>query len=133
MSAHTAVETLLGRIRDWWHMNHELGTVDRHELDHIAQDLGMTGSELRDLAARGPDAAHLLYERMRALGISKEDVERAALGLMRDLERTCACCNDKGVCEQDLAKRPGDPKWQRYCPNAISLQSLTQLKDRFPA
>ena len=31
----------------------------------------MSASALKDLAARGPDAANLLYERMRALGLSK--------------------------------------------------------------
>jgi uncharacterized protein YjiS (DUF1127 family) len=133
MSAHTSVETLLGRVRDWWRASSELGTMDRHELGRIAHDLGMTGDDLRDLAARGPDAANLLYERMRALGISREDVERTAQGLMRDLERTCACCTDKGTCKQDLASRPDDPKWQHYCPNSITLESLTQLKGRFPA
>ena len=70
----------------------------------------MTADDLRDLAARGPDAAHLLYERMRALGITADDVERTAQGLMRDLERTCACCNDKGTCGRDLANRPGRPQ-----------------------
>ncbi len=52
---------------------------------------------------------------------------------MRDLERTCSCCNDKGTCEQDLASRPENPKWQSYCPNAVSLESLVKLKGRSPA
>jgi hypothetical protein len=133
MSARTAVENLLGRVHDWWRTSGELGSLDRHELDRIAHDLGMTSDDLQDLAARGPDAAHLLYERMRVLGLSKDDVERAAQGLMRDLERTCSCCAVKGECEQDLASRPGDPEWQRYCPNAVSLESLAKLKGRFPA
>ena len=32
---------------------------------------------------------------------------------MRDMERTCACCDEKGVCEKDLAARPDDPAWGR--------------------
>jgi hypothetical protein len=133
MSAHTSVETLLGRVRDWWRTSGELGAMDRQELDRIAHDLGMTSDDLRDLAARGPDAAHLLYDRMRALGISRDDVEHAAQGLMRDLERTCSCCTVKGDCERDLADRPQDSTWQGYCPNAVSLESLAKLKGRFPA
>jgi len=92
------------------------------------RELGMTPEGLEDMVARGPDAANLLYERMRALGISRPDVEHAASGLMRDLERTCACCNEKGVCAKDLTKRPNDPGWKNYCPNAVSLESLMRLK-----
>jgi hypothetical protein len=68
---------------------------------------------------------------MQALGIARADIERLAQGLMRDLERTCACCNDKGACKQDLAKRPDDPAWNDYCPNTISLESIKKTKGRF--
>jgi hypothetical protein len=81
----------------------------------------------------GPEAANLLYERMQALGISKADVDKAAQGVMRDLQRTCACCNEKGVCEKDLAERPDDPVWKSYCPNAVTLESLSELKARSSA
>ena len=128
MSTLTAVETLLARVRDWWRAQNELAGINRNELDRVAADLGMTAGDLEDLVARGPDATRLLYERMRVLGISKEDVARAAYGIMRDLEKSCACCNEKGVCEKDLTKRPDDPGWKSYCPNAVTLDSLTKLK-----
>jgi hypothetical protein len=93
----------------------------------------MTGPELKDLAARGPDAAHLLHERMHVLGLTKVDVERVAQGLMRDMERTCACCGEKRVCEKDLAAQPDDPSWGGYCPNAVALTAVKIAKGRFPA
>jgi hypothetical protein len=46
---------------------------------------------------------------------------------MQDLEKTCALCNEKGVCQKDLTSRPGDPRWRSYCPNAITLDSLKRL------
>ena len=64
------------------------------------------------LFAGGPEAANLLYERMRALGISKAEVNEAAQGVMWDLERTCACCNKEGACAKDLAKNSDDPVWK---------------------
>jgi hypothetical protein len=131
MTSHVAVEALLGRVRDWWARN-ELANVDRKELGRVAADLGMTTSDLEDLVARGPEATDLLYERMRALGISRVDVGCAARAIIRDLERTCACCNEKGVCEKDLGKRPDDPVWKSYCPNAVTLASLTKLKGSTP-
>ena len=128
MSTHAAVEALLSHLRDWWRARNELAGIDPTELGRVAAELGMTPEGLQDMVARGPDAANLLYERMRALGISRPDVEHAASGLMRDLERTCACCNEKGVCAKDLTKQPNDPGWKNYCPNAVSLESLMRLK-----
>ena len=132
MTDHGAVEALLARVRDWWRRQNELSRVDPGELGRIAQELGMSTRSLKDLAARGPDAANLLYERMRELGISKAQVDRAAEGALRDLQRTCACCNEKSTCKSDLATRPNDPVWKSYCPNAITLDSLARLKDHHP-
>jgi hypothetical protein len=132
MSSHVGVEALLARVRDWWRRHDELSGVDPKELGRVAADLGMSTNALKDLAARGPDAANLLYERMRALGISKADVDHAAQGVLRDLQRTCACCNEKGVCEKDLEERPDNPVWKSYCPNAVTLDSLARLKHRLP-
>ena len=127
-----AAHSFLSRLRDWWQRRSELDTMDSDELERIASDLGMTGRALRDLAARGPDAARLLYERMRMLNVTKADVERVVHGLMRDLERTCACCSEKGVCERDLATRPDDPAWTGYCPNAVALTGVKIVKRHLP-
>ena len=130
MTGQGAVGALLGRIRDWWRRQEELNALDNKEIGRIAEDLRISSDILRNLVARGPDAANLLYERMQALGISKVDVDKAAEGVLRDLQRTCACCNEKGVCEKDLAERPDDPVWKSYCPNAVTLESLSELKAR---
>ena len=130
MTGQGAVGALLGRIRDWWRRQEELNALDNNEIGRIAEDLRISSDILRNLVARGPDAANLLYEGMQALGISKVDVDKAAEGVLRDLQRTCACCNEKGVCEKDLAERPDDPVWKSYCPNAVTLESLSELKAR---
>jgi len=131
-AATASAASFIARLQDWWRHHDELGSLSREELEHVAGEFGMTGRELRDLAAKGPHAADLLYERMGALGLSRPDVERIADGLMRDLEKTCSCCGDKAQCKQDLAARPADPAWKDYCPNAISLESIRRAKGRFP-
>ena len=123
----------LVRLRKWWRRRSELETMDPEELARVARDLGMSGGELRDLAARGPDAAHLLEERMRVLGLTRADVEQVVHGLMRDMERTCACCGEKGVCKKDLTARPNDDAWEGYCPNAVALTGAKIIKGHFPA
>jgi hypothetical protein len=121
MSAYTAVETLLTRLRDRWHASGGLEQIDPSEVERIAGRLWLSASELQDLMSRGPGATDLVHERMRALGLSRADVEGIASGLMSDLEKTCSCCNDRGICREDLATNPDDPDWIRYCPNAWRL------------
>jgi hypothetical protein len=130
MTGQDGVGALLDRVREWWRRQGELSALGNKEIGRVAEDLGIGTDTLRDLVARGPEAANLLYERMQALGISKADVDKAAQGVMRDLQRTCACCNEKGVCEKDLADCPDDPVWKNYCPNAVTLESLSELKAR---
>jgi hypothetical protein len=123
----------LSRLRVWWRRRTELDTMDRCELERIAGDLGMIGPELKELAARGPHAADQLRERMHLLGITTADVERVAHGLMRDMERTCARCDQKGTCKKELATHPHDPSWGGYCPNAGALTAVKSAMHHFPA
>jgi hypothetical protein len=125
-----AAKHVLSRWREWWGHRSDLDAMHPDDIARLAHDLGVTGPELRDLAARGPEAGHLLHERMRVLGLTRADVERTAPGLMRDLERTCSCCNEKGVCERDLAAHPDSPAWGGYCPNAENLTAAKIDKDR---
>ena len=127
MPGTTAVGALLSHLRERWAARNELSGLDEREVDSLARDLGMTAKDLESLVEKGPDAAILLYERMQAIGVSKDAVEKAAYGVMRDLERTCACCNDKGICEKDLRMHPKDPLWKSYCPNAFTLDDLKKL------
>jgi hypothetical protein len=120
------------RLRQWWRRRSELDAMDRCELDRIAGDLGMSGPELQELAARGPHAADQLHERMHLLGLTRADVERLAHGLMWDLERTCARCSQKGACKNDLATHPHDPSWGCYCPNAAALTAVKIALHHFP-
>src|SRR5262245_48886885 len=90
--------SIISRLREWWRLQGDFSRLDPDELERIAQDCGTTSRELKDLVARGPDAALLLHQRMHALGLTAADVDRLAHGLMRDLQRTCAFCNGKAVC-----------------------------------
>ena len=129
-----AAEDFIARVRTWWQHGNELKDMDRHEVDRIAADLGMTARDLEELAARGPDAAELLHRRLTALGLSRSDVERTALGLMRDLERTCSLLRSaRASASRTSPTGRTDPAWKSYCPNAISLESVAGTKGRFPA
>jgi len=128
-----AVERLFARWRDSLQQRREFDAAGPEEIERMAREFGMSASDLADLAVRGPSAADLLYQRMSALGLSAADVERIGHGVLWDLERTCSCCGSKKVCGRDLAERPADAKWQDYCPNVLTLESVRKTKGRFPA
>jgi hypothetical protein len=128
MTRQDAIGALLGRLRDWWRRQEELRSLSDKQVGLIAADLRISIGTLKDLIARGPNTTKLFYERMRTLGITKADVDRAAHGAMCDMQRTCACCKEKGVCDWDLAERPHDPVWKSYCPNANALDFINKLK-----
>lgn len=128
MPNRAAVDNLLAHLRDWWQGRDALASLNSSEAEHIARDLGITADDLRDFVARGPHAADLLIERLAALGLSRADIEATATGLMLDLQKTCAHCQDKGVCEKELVYRPDANGWQRYCPNASTLEGIARAK-----
>ncbi len=128
----TNAESFLSRLAAWFQAPGELAALPREEVERIAHDIGMSAAELREVAARGPGGADLLHERLAAMGLSRADVDRVAFGLMRDLERDCACCGSKDECAHDLREQPDSPGWTGYCANAATLESIRRTKGRAP-
>jgi uncharacterized protein YjiS (DUF1127 family) len=114
----------------WWRnmraARASLGELEEcgKEATHIAHDLGLAPSELRNIAAKGPDAAHQLEMRLDALHLDPAALRRDEPLVMRDLERVCSVCGSKRRCKRDLARFPDDGVWRKYCPNATTLDAL---------
>jgi hypothetical protein len=90
----------------------------------LARDVGVSGTDLSILAGKWPDAADLLYCRMNEINLDRGEITQTDLQVMRDLQRVCTVCGSKRKCEHELAKKPSDPAWQEYCPNAATLLAL---------
>ncbi len=128
----TPEDSPLARVLSWWndarkHWSrlHELEHLDPAELHRIAADVGLSSNELSRLAAQ-PDGVPLLIEkRLAALSLAPEDIRKLSPLILRDLQRTCAVCDEKGRCEADMAVDPLAPGWESYCPNSGTLRSLT--------
>jgi hypothetical protein len=93
------------------------------DLDRIAQDLGMSVSELRQVTASGD--AGLLFARLRDNQIDTTTVDPAVL---RDLQRCCSSCKKQTLCEHEVEDRPVEAKWPAYCPNQSTIAALTQMR-----
>lgn len=99
----------------------EFDNSDPAEMQHVAQDLGTSVSELRILAGKDADAADLLLRRLRSVNIDPAKIEPA---IMCDLQRCCSQCGEKGLCEHELEDHPKAASWPKYCPNEQTIDAL---------
>ena len=122
----------LALVLGWWHdaRKHwsrlqELENIDPTELNRIAADVGLSVNELTRLAAQ-PDGMPLLIEkRLAALKLDPDDIRQLSPLVLRDLQRTCALCEEKDRCAHDMADDPLAAGWESYCPNSGTLRVLT--------
>ena len=91
------------------------------ETSRIARDLGLSLTELRDLAGRDQHSADLLLCRLATLNINPAKIEPA---VMRDLQRCCSLCREKALCAHELEDRPRQANWPSYCPNQHTIDAL---------
>ena len=125
------IEHVIGPLADWWRRHAavrdsmaELNAFDPDEMARVAQDVGISPSDLRNLATHSTDAADLLERRLKALGLSADRLAQTAPAQLRDMERLCTMCESKGRCARDLAADPQDGVWRKYCPNEDALVAL---------
>jgi uncharacterized protein YjiS (DUF1127 family) len=129
---------LFGSISRWWRnwkqrrgSMHELNRCRDSEVAQLANDLGVTPSELRTLAGRWPDSADLLRRRMEAIRLDATQVGRTEPETSRDLQRVCGQCVSEARCEKDLDAGERERAWRGYCPNVVTLDALrSENRDR---
>ena len=73
-----------------------------------------------------PHAADELPELLKALGIDEPALARTQPLVLRDMERVCALCHDKGQCDRDLAAGTAAEHYRGYCLNASTIDLLGQ-------
>jgi hypothetical protein len=120
-------QLLLAWWRGWKHKRQAVAELDccGSEAEDIARDLGVAPGELRVLAAKRPDAASLLYQRLDSLKLDARRIAESEGATLHDLQRLCTACGSKARCVRDLAEHPSDPAWHSYCPNAGTLDALS--------
>jgi hypothetical protein len=139
MTSSNRGSRMFGGFAAWWR-NLRTGGVGLDELQncgeeaaHIARDVGLTRDDLYTVAAKRPDAADQLAQRVEALHIDRAAVLHAGPMVVRDLERVCTLCGSKRRCDRDLARHPDDPVWWTYCPNVQTLEALETESKRVDA
>lgn len=102
----------------------ELACCGARETERIANDVGVSPSELRALAGKWPDSADLMKRRLAALDLDLAEITRTEPQVARDMQRVCTMCESGRECEHDLSRDPSDLGWRKYCPNAMTLDAL---------
>jgi hypothetical protein len=118
---------IVTQFRNWLCQLRQRAELDRFneaELRILAQDVGLTPSDLRQVTVGNPEADELLPRRMAALGIHADELSRALPDVLRDLQRVCASCQKYGRCARDLDRGIVGSEWLDYCPNSGTLRHL---------
>jgi hypothetical protein len=119
----------VGNISRWWRgrIDASLADCGDEEVEHMAHDLCMSTSELRELARKEPNSADLLLRRMASIDLDPKEVSLTQRATFQDLQRLCTRCRCRRRCARDLACEPNSPAWKDYCPNAGTLNVLDAL------
>jgi hypothetical protein len=95
---------------------------------NMVKDLGLSPAEVRALATKGSNAKELPCL-LDALRISIRALAEKDPMLLNDLRRTCAMCEHKRECDDDIEHGTLVPAYQRYCLNVQTLDALRRDAD----
>ena len=107
----------------------ELESCGGNQTERMAQDFGLSASDLRALASGGPSQGNLLLRRLANLRLDADELARSDPDLFRDLQRVCTTCRSPRRCARDLKWESNTSQdWRDYCPNAATLNMLSTLQ-----
>ena len=70
----------------------------------------------------------LLPRRMTAMGVDAEAFGRIEPALFGSLQTICGECEHPNLCRHDLDHEPANNTWEDYCPNAVVLHAVKELR-----
>ena len=108
--------------------NNEFDMCGPDEVMRMAKDIGVTSSQLQELARNGADSANLLKRMLVALQVDPKVIADMDPLVMREMKWLCITCSNKRQCEHELAKGTAAEHFEQYCPNAVSIDELLNQK-----
>lgn len=124
-----AVADWIKRYRDAIKCENELAGVDPDQVAAMARDLGITAVQLRELARKGPEATEELRRLLVALGVDPKKLEDVDPREAREMLWLCLNCANKNKCKHELAAGTAAQTFRNFCPNALALDQLFDLKN----
>jgi hypothetical protein len=102
----------------------ELGMCGPDEVMRMAEEIGVTPSQLHELASKGTGNPNLLKSMLLALHVDPEVLADMDPLIARELKWLCITCGNKQRCKHELAKGTAAEHFREFCPNAVSLDEL---------
>jgi hypothetical protein len=137
LPSYPLVEATLKVISDWvtsyrnaFCFNNEFGMCGPDEVRRMAQDIGVTPTQLQELIRKGPDSANLLKRMLVALHVEPKIIADIEPLVMREMKWLCITCSNKQRCEDELAKGTATEHFHEFCPNAVSIDELLDQKSQ---
>ncbi|WP_137132982.1 DUF6455 family protein [Rhizobium sp. FY34] len=110
-----------------------LANLDPESRRQLAQDCSVSVETLIEVVRAGRHGADEMIEMLKALRIDPADLQAHRPDLFRDMQVTCATCQDKGRCHHDLDQGTAPVNFADYCGNAPVLTAMRseppQLRD----
>ena len=85
-------------------LHNEFGLCEPDEVMRMAKEIGLTPSQLRELASEGPGTANLLKNMLVALHVDPKVLADTDPFIRRELQWLCLTCSNKKRCEHELAR-----------------------------
>ena len=108
--------------------NNEFDMCGPDEVMRMAEDIGVTPSQLQELVRKGGNSANLLKRMLVALQVDPKVIADMDPLVMREMKWLCITCSNKRQCEHELAKGTAAEHFEQYCPNAVSIDELLNQK-----
>jgi hypothetical protein len=96
----------------------------RQESVRAAHALAAQTAALMQSVPGWPQTAILLRRMLIALGLDPDSPALKDHAAIAELQRSCAACEHKQECAEDLAAGTAADNFYAYCPNAKTLDSI---------
>jgi hypothetical protein len=81
-----------------------------------------------DRRADGVPEDGLLWRRMKAMDVDADTFARLEPALYGNLQTLCGQCEHPNLCRHDLRHDPANTAWEDYCPDAVVLNAIKELR-----
>jgi hypothetical protein len=130
-SGFPGFEPIMNAVAEWGRLcrvafggRDELVQSLRQESVRAAHAFAAQSAALIQSVPGWPQTAILLRRMLIALGIDPDSPALKDHAAIADLQRSCAACEHKPECVQDLAEGTAADNFYAYCPNAKTLDSI---------
>lgn len=117
--------------KDWRQRSAALQEISQlgNDGERMLAECGLSQSDFRQAMRVAFASKVLLPEAVKSKGIDAEAFENRYPVWNRDMRRTCMMCSVRRLCSDRLSTGQFETSYRDFCPNAGSLDALTERRD----